>query len=365
MRTLYPLKFHPYPQFLRFGGTALLHRLPHGERDSSEPLAETWEVSGHPRHGSSVASGPLEGLTIPDLMRIYGKELIGPEYVYRDGHIFPLMLRFLDCRESLPPAVHPDSSYVKKAGLLEGEKTEAWYVLNADENAVVYCGNRPELNSVNVSDIAVQGKIFDYLKSYSSKQGDVFLVPPGRPHSIGAGNVIYEIQQTSNAIFPFDWLAWQDKDQKRRDSDLYHACQCAVFEKGNNDKITAVKVKDDINKLDILTVSKYFALEKYTLREREEVCFRKPHFSIITCIVGRVLITSKDAPLLSTELNEGQTALIPAIVNPFAMIPETESSVLCAYVPDIADEIIYPLKGLGYCMADIYRLGGYGSHNPF
>jgi len=365
MKDLYPLKFIAFPQYLRFGGNNLRYRLSSENNDYKKPLAETWELSGHPKHSSVIANGQYRDSTLSDIMELYGRELFGTNYNYKKNKLFPLMLRFLDCQEDLPPAVHPDDKAATKFALKEGGKTEACYILETSSDSYFYCGNKKGLKRNRLKEISEKGEILNSLKAYPVHKSDVFLVPPGRPHSIGSGNLVYEIQRTSNAIFPFDWLDWKDKDSKRRASDLSRAIEIVSLESGNNDKISPLKIKNSKNIHEILAVSQYFVLEKYILKDNERISYRVPHFSILTCIDGHVLIMTENTKEPSVSLNKGETALIPASINGFTIVPNEESIILSSYIPDIQSEVIAPLKDCGHSNEAIYGLGGYGSTNPF
>ncbi len=364
MSVLYPLKFEAFPQYLQFGGQNLMYKMPPEKRMARDRLAEVWDISGHPKHYSVVANGPLKGHNLLDLMRSNGKELFGITYDYIVGDLFPLMVRFLDCQDDLPPAVHPDDEYATKTGIDEKGKTEAWYILESSPGAAVYIGLKPEVKEQkNIEALAIQGNIFDCLNRYPCQVGDVFLIPPGRPHSIGAGNVVYEIQQTSNAIFPFDWLGWNDKDQARRERDLGHAIEMVSLEKGKPDKIKPISLKNGLNKQEMLTVSKFFVLEKFVLQDRERVLLKTPCFNILTSLQGMVHIQTEVGR--NTLLTKGETVLIPAVINSFTLVPEEESIVLCAYPPYDFKEIYRMLATSGHSRREILDLGGYGSSNPF
>ncbi|MFC1822588.1 type I phosphomannose isomerase catalytic subunit [Thermodesulfobacteriota bacterium] len=362
-KTLYILKFAPFPQFLRFGGKSLYFRLNSEDRESGARLAETWELSGHPKHSSIVVNGALKGRTLTELCALYGCDLLGPGLCVDEANPFPIMLRFLDCRENLPPAVHPDDEYCKAYGLIEGGKTEAWYIIEADPGAVVYCGAKPGLTHNRILALSRNGLIFEHLKTYPTSSGDVFLVPSRRPHSIGAGNLVYEIQQTSNAIFPFDWLDWADKDEERRQSDLGHSVGIVDLEPGKPDKIQPLTIATGPNKHQLLTLCRYFCLEKFELTESRPLPEWESGFVILTCLKGRVGLSSTTAPDEEVFIGFGETALVPACRRPVTIRPVGASLVLAAWAPRDIPRLRDRLAAEGYKAGAVSQLGGYGPFN--
>lgn len=93
-------------------------------------MAESWELSHVEGNYSVVDNGALEGKTLDELIRTYGKQLLGEKVVEQFGSIFPLLIKFIDARDNLSIQVHPDDELAKKRHNSFG-KTEMWYVINA------------------------------------------------------------------------------------------------------------------------------------------------------------------------------------------------------------------------------------------
>lgn len=149
-----------------------------------------------------VANGPLAGKDLRWLMENFQEELMGS--ALSAGGRFPLLVKILDAQEKLSLQVHPPSAAAANLG---GEpKTEMWYVMDAVPDAELYLGlkrgmTRREFER-RIEDTSVQ-ECFHRIKV---RRGDSVFLPSGRVHALGAGLVIFEVQQNSDTTYRvYDW----------------------------------------------------------------------------------------------------------------------------------------------------------------
>lgn len=109
-----------------------------------------------------------------------------------------LLLKLLFTNQPLSIQVHPDDASAHSMGLLNG-KTEAWYVLSAAPEAKVALGLNRRLTPQQLREAVDDGSISDLVAWRAVSAGDAIFVPAGTIHAIGAGLVIAEIQQRSDA----------------------------------------------------------------------------------------------------------------------------------------------------------------------
>src|ERR1051325_8855705 len=198
---LYPLTFHPILKQRVWGGRKL-ETLYHKKLPSEGPIGESWEISDRPGEVSLIANGALAGRDLHWLVEQRGRELFGEA-----GPIpsrFPLLIKILDAQEKLSLQVHPPSS---KAAELGGEpKTEMWYIAEAAPGAELYVGLKRGVARSDFEEKVGSGAVAECFHRVRGRAGDAMFLPSGRVHALGAGLVIFEIQQNSDTTYRvFDW----------------------------------------------------------------------------------------------------------------------------------------------------------------
>lgn len=177
--------------------------------DPNERIGESWEISGHPSFPNKF---PLEyagrDLSVPlgILETLIPAKLFGPQIVSRFGGRMPFLAKLLSSAENLSIQVHPREGY---KGLKEGEhsKTEAWYIIDAEEGAGIYIGMRRGVTEKKMrKDLEAGRDISPYLNFVEVEPGEVYFIPAGTPHAIGKGVFLYEPQETSETTYRYyDW----------------------------------------------------------------------------------------------------------------------------------------------------------------
>jgi mannose-6-phosphate isomerase len=226
-QSLYPLRFEPIFQHRIWGGRRLAdwfaRPLP-----GDGPIGEAWVLSDRDDHPSRVAEGPLEGVSLPELMRNHGPHLLGP--AARHHRRFPLLLKFLDARETLSVQVHPSDHHAHLLPPGERGKTEAWVVLEATPDSRVYVGLRPGTTRAELHRGLHQQRLEEHLHSFSPAVGDCIFLPAGVVHALGGGIVLFEIQQNSDVTFRLhDWNRRDPKTDRPRDLHIEQALACTNF----------------------------------------------------------------------------------------------------------------------------------------
>ncbi|HTM02561.1 MAG TPA: type I phosphomannose isomerase catalytic subunit [Vicinamibacterales bacterium] len=197
---LYPIVFHPIFKERVWGGRAL-ERLYRKPLPPSAPIGESWEVSDRPGDESVIANGPLAGRTLRWLMDAHGPELLGAAATAIGGR-FPLLCKILDAREKLSLQVHPPA----RAAHLGDPKTEMWYIAAAEPGAELFVGLKRGITRQAFEAAIREGRVADCFHRVAVRAGDTMFLPSGRVHAIGAGLVIFEIQQNSDTTFRvYDW----------------------------------------------------------------------------------------------------------------------------------------------------------------
>lgn len=191
--------FKPKPWGGRRLATLLNKALPKGQF-----IGESWELVDLPGDESHVRRGPLAGRTLADLVKLWGRDLLGHAPLIDDR--FPLLIKFLDACENLSVQVHPKPADDDPAGLRPGIKHEAWYVIHADPGAKLYIGLKPGVGPDEVARAANTPAIAQLLHTWNPQPGQCYYLPSGTPHALGAGVVVAEIQTPSDITYRlYDW----------------------------------------------------------------------------------------------------------------------------------------------------------------
>jgi len=199
---LYPLTFHPIFKERVWGGRKL-ERLYKKNLPPRVSIGESWEISDRPDDASIVASGPFAGKDLHWLMENHARELLGNAKPAA-GNRFPLLCKILDAREKLSLQVHPPAA--KAAGLGGEPKTEMWFIADAAPDAELFAGLKRGVTRAEFAEKIQTGEAAGCCHRIPVHAGDAMFLPGGRVHTIGAGLVIFEIQQNSDTTYRvFDW----------------------------------------------------------------------------------------------------------------------------------------------------------------
>lgn len=206
-------KFEPILKITIWGGDRIAPFK--GIASDQECVGESWELSGVEGNESVVADGPEAGMKLPDLLDKFGAAILGERNYKKFGNRFPLLIKFIDARQDLSVQVHPDDEMAHRLGQANG-KTEMWYVIDAESGARLANGFKEAVNPDDYAQLVESGEIENVLNFCNIRPGDVYFIPAGRVHTIGAGAFVAEIQQTSDATYRIYDYHRKDADGNER-----------------------------------------------------------------------------------------------------------------------------------------------------
>ena len=226
---LYALRFQPILRRLIWGGRRLgtvLHK-PIGLAKGD--YAESWELSEYHDSVSVVQEGSLAGETLRQLVQKRGEELLGPKLGPRDQ--FPLLVKFIDARQNLSVQVHPDDETGRRLAGDNG-KTETWVIIDAEPGSLIYAGLKQSVGRSELANATQSGTVEPLLHRFEPKLGDSILIEAGTVHAIGAGVLLVEIQEMSDATFRVDDWGRLGDDGKPRPLHIAQAMESIDFGRG-------------------------------------------------------------------------------------------------------------------------------------
>ena len=323
---MYPLKFEPILKQTLWGGDKIIPFKHLNE--SLQNVGESWEVSAVEGSESVVANGPDKGLTLPEMVRKYKEELVGEANYARFGEKFPLLIKFIDAKLDLSIQVHPDDALAKQRHNTFG-KNEMWYVIAADKGAKLISGFAKEITPKEYKERVHDGTFAEVLQTCNIQPGDVFYVPAGRVHGIGAGAFVAEIQQTSDITYRIFDYNRKDKNGKTRELHTAQAVDAINFSDVQDDFRTAY---DHVQNEPVEVVAcPYFTTSVYDMTEEISCDYSElDSFVIFICVEGSCRLIDNEKNEIS--LQAGETVLLTATVQEVTIVPEKAVKLLETYV---------------------------------
>jgi mannose-6-phosphate isomerase len=306
-------------------------------------IAETWEVCDRPNGESSmVVNGPLRGKTLRHCIEEYKELLLGSRIIADSGLRFPLLVKLLDVTHALGEQVHQSDELARKQGLKDTGKTEAWFIIRTRPGATVECGNKKGLSRKVLINSVLDGTARSCMVEYSAQAGDALLLYAGTMHYSGGGILMYEIMQNSDAIIGL-WPQDQSLSAEERLRMAQEAAYGVHLEDGADPHTDPITIIEANARRTFVVACEHFALEKIDLQGDYRIIPDHKKFFILTCIAGSASISSGP---VSEVYKAGNSCLIPARAREVTIAPNGSATLLKAYVPDLVEDVIKPLRAL-------------------
>jgi len=318
MSELYPIKFQPIYHEKIWGGQRLRTLLNKDFGDQPN-CGESWELSGVDGNISVVSNGFLEGNDLNELIEIYMGDLVGDKVYEKFGVEFPLLIKFIDANDDLSIQVHPNDKLSKERHNAYG-KTEMWYVVGAEDGALINSGFNQELDREKYLDYFNSGKLMDLLHFDEVTAGDVFFIPAGRVHAIGKGCLVAEIQQTSDVTYRiFDY---NRKDDKGNERELHTELALDAIDFSYSEEYKT-KYSVETNVPTELATCKYFTTNLLEFNHELEKDYNAiDSFVIYMTMEGSFEIVTEGG---TETVTTGETVLLPAMLESIQLKPLSDT----------------------------------------
>lgn len=302
---LYPLVFRPIFKERIWGGREL-ERLFHKKLPPGKPIGESWEISDRPGDESVVANGGFAGKTLRWLMETYPAEMIGRARPAA-GNRFPILCKILDARDKLSLQVHPPAA---KAAELNGEpKTEMWFIADATPQAELFVGLKRGVSRGDFESKIADGTVADCFHRAPVRAGDAMFLPSGRVHAIGAGLVIFEIQQNSDTTYRvFDWNR-VGLDGQPRELHVAQSLASIDFNDFEPALVSSDFSGDNAVRTRAIVRNPLFNVDSVELKNGAEMALAENKLQIVAMVRGKGEIRSEGNVI---ALDAGQFCLVPA-----------------------------------------------------
>jgi mannose-6-phosphate isomerase len=306
------------PEFRRYiwGGRRLGTSLGKSIGAGSD-YAESWEIVDRAEVNSRVREGRFAGASLRELLTRFGRELLG-ERIWKQVNEpglpeslrgrFPLLLKYLDASQVLSVQVHPDDRQGALLSPPDLGKTEAWYVIEAQPESVIWCGLKKGVGAKELKSAVDNGTTGELLHEIRPRAGDCIFVPAGTVHAIGAGLLIAEVQQCSDTTYRlFDWNRVDSQGQSRP-LHIEQALAVTDFSRGpvpiQQPEAVPGQPAEDLIRCDKFCIRRWRP-------DKERVRIETGgQFHIITVVAGDLRVEHSHGQL---QLALGETVLLPAV----------------------------------------------------
>ena len=304
---LYPLTFKPIFKERVWGGRRI-EELYGKPLPPGRPIGESWEISDRPGDVSVIENGPLAGRDLHWLVTHHAAELFGPSITPAPAH-FPWLIKILDAQDKLSLQVHPPSEIATELG---GEaKTEMWYVAAATPTADIFAGLKRGVTRTEFERRTADGSVAECFHRIVIKPGDCMLLRSGRVHALGAGSVIFEIQQNSDTTYRvFDWNR-VGLDGKPRELHVAQSMRSIDFDDFEPALVEPKFESTPAGRVRPLVDDPLFRVDQLAIRAGQVLALEAGMLQVIGLLLGTAAIEISTGQV---TLGAGQFALVPASV---------------------------------------------------
>ncbi|MEQ3339169.1 type I phosphomannose isomerase catalytic subunit [Clostridium butyricum] len=316
---MYPIKFENLYYERIWGGKDLekfRNNVPEGV------IGESWDIACHKNGTGKVANGELKGKGFDEVIKEYGNKFLGNSISIAED--FPLLIKLITAKDKLSVQVHPNDEYAKRVENDLG-KTEAWYVVDAEEGASLIVGTK-DCDKETFKKAIEDGNLDKYLNKIPVKKGDFFYVQSGLVHAICEGILIAEIQQSSDTTYRvYDY-------NRGREIHVEKALDVIDFSlKGENTQ--GITIKNDGYDKTYLCLGEYFTIQKYEVNTSVKEVSDEDRFYLFTCVDGEGTIKYNGG---EENISMGDSIFIPASLGEYELCGKF--TLLKSYVPDVKIE---------------------------
>ncbi len=317
---LYPLKFEPILKEKIWGGDFLHKQFGKGNNPDAK-IGESWEISSVEGDVSVVANGALKGNTLSELIEVFMTDLVGEKVYEKHGLELPVLIKIIDAQGDLSVQVHPNEELANERFNSHG-KTEMWYVLDAKKDAKIVAGFDRNTSRSEMKQVIDDNTIKDILRYDDANNGDVFLVPAGRIHTIGKGVVLVEIQQTSDITFRVYDYDRCDEQGNKRDLHVQDSLDALDFKAEENYKTTYAEVDNTPTNL---VKCPYFTTNIFSFNQKlGRDYYFLDSYVILICTEGEFDIEYNNGESVNVKL--GESVLLPASIRDYFFNPKTDKA---------------------------------------
>lgn len=269
------LFFKPIPRPAIWGHTLVKDYF--GYEDFPEGIGQSWAFSAQNQDSTLCISEPYQGKTLYELWKNH-QELFGhPE------ENFPVIISLVGPEDDLSLQVHPDDIHASKVGFASG-KNEAWYFIEAEENANIVYGHLAK-DEADLRNYIKEDKWDDLIQYLDVHPGDFVYLPAGLLHALKKGSIVYEIQQATDITYRFYDYHRKDAQGQERELHLEAAIDCLSYDpKAMKNEIHPVMTQMEHCQQTIFISNDSFTVTKLEITGPYDYCY--DNYQLATVVKG-------------------------------------------------------------------------------
>ncbi len=290
--------FKPISRTAIWGGTLIKNYF--GYKDFSDDIGQSWAFSAQESESNKVIKGEYKGMTLRELWKEH------PELFCSRHEELPVIISLVAPEDDLSIQVHPNAEYAKKLGYKMG-KNEAWYFIEAEEDATIVYGHNAK-DERALRDHIKKDKWNALIRHLSVHTGDCIYIPAGKIHALRKGSVVYEVQQATDVTYRFHDYHRVDKYGNERELHLEQAIACISY----NQESEAVSARPILLKSENAALTTYIENDSFCVKKLEVTGKHETEFytyQLATVVAGNGFVNKQKVTL-------GDSFLIPCGIGP-------------------------------------------------
>jgi mannose-6-phosphate isomerase class I len=223
--------------------------------------------------------------------------------------------------------VHPMDAYIKETFGMTYTQDESYYMLDAEEDAVVYLGVKKGIDQEQFKKDLIEanngGEPFDdskYINRIPVKKHDHLLIPSGTVHCSGKNSMVLEI---SSCVYIFTFKLWDwgrlGLDGLPRPVSLEHGFKNIQFDRDtdfvNNELVNHIEKISDTEEITGLHETEFIESRRYTVKDHDVIMDIGDGVNVCNLVEGQEMrVESVDGSFEPYHIHYAETFYVPAKV---------------------------------------------------
>lgn len=267
---------------------------------------------------SLIREGWLAGNAISEIMDTYLDRVVGDNTFSYWGRQFPVQIKRIDVRGTMPLRVHPDTETAEQRYDFLGRR-KIWYVLKASPDSRLLVGWNHDTDASEVYSACLDGSVRGILSYFTPMPGRFIHIPAGTPHAACGKVELLEVSESSPLDFCLSGMGEPvHPDEFDESLNLVDALDFIDYKAFGGQMESPSGVFADYPE---------FVIRQIDLHSPATVDGSPDAFVIYVCTSGSAVLQLEVlGQKVNYALKAGKALLVPAECEGFALIPEEKGT---------------------------------------